>query len=237
MQVIILAGGFGTRLQAVVPDLPKPMAPVAGRPFLAYLMDNLRRYGASRFILSVHYKREKIIHTFGDVFNGIPIDYAVEETPLGTGGGIANAARYVTDDTALILNGDTFLAMDYAAFYEQARQHNLTLALRHVPDVSRYGRLEVNQTHITHFAEKGPSGAGLINGGVYGLNVPWFRGLSLPSTFSMESDFFYPQVATLKPHYITTEGYFLDIGVPEDYERAQTEIPLWAYRLHDTEEA
>jgi D-glycero-alpha-D-manno-heptose 1-phosphate guanylyltransferase len=237
MQVIILAGGFGTRLQAVVPDLPKPMAPVAGRPFLAYLMDNLRRYGASRFILSVHYKREKIIHTFGDVFNGIPIDYAVEETPLGTGGGILNAASFVTEDTALILNGDTFLDMDYAAFYGQVRHHNLTLALRHVPDVSRYGRVAVKDAHITHFAEKGPSGPGLINGGVYGLNVPWFRGLNLPQAFSMETDFFYPKVADLKPHYITTDGYFLDIGVPEDYERAQTEIPLWAYRLHDTEEA
>jgi D-glycero-alpha-D-manno-heptose 1-phosphate guanylyltransferase len=224
MQVIILAGGFGTRLQAVVPDLPKPMAPVAGRPFLAYVMQNLRRYGASRFILSVHYKREKIIEAFGDALDGIPIDYAVEETPLGTGGGILNATQYVTEDTALILNGDTFLDMDYAAFYGQARHHNLTLALRHVPDVSRYGRVEVNQGHITHFAEKGPSGPGMINGGVYGVNVPWFRGLNLPPAFSMESDFFYPKVAELKPHYITTDGYFLDIGVPEDYARAQGEI-------------
>ncbi len=228
MQVIILAGGFGTRLQAMVPDLPKPMAPVAGRPFLGYVMDNLRRYGASRLILSVHYKRETIMGAFGDAFDGIPIDYAVEDTPLGTGGGILHATQYVTEDTALILNGDTFLAMDYAAFYEQARQHNLTLTLRHVPDVSRYGRVAVNDTHITHFAEKGTSGLGLINGGVYGLNVPWFRGLSLPPAFSMESDFFYPQVETLKPHYTITDGYFLDIGVPEDYERAQTEIPLRA---------
>ncbi|MFM7622658.1 MAG: nucleotidyltransferase family protein [Alphaproteobacteria bacterium] len=226
MQVIILAGGFGTRLQAVVPDLPKPMAPVAGRPFLAYLMQNLKRYGASRFILSVHYKRETIMGAFGEAFDGIPIDYAVEETPLGTGGGIANAVRFVTEDTALILNGDTFLDMDYTGFHEQAGHHNLTLALRHVPDVSRYGQVAVNDTHITHFAEKGPSGPGLINGGVYGLNVPWFRGLNLPQAFSMESDFFYPQVAELKPHYVTTEGYFLDIGVPEDYARAQSEIPL-----------
>jgi D-glycero-alpha-D-manno-heptose 1-phosphate guanylyltransferase len=232
MQVIILAGGFGTRLQAVVPDMPKPMAPVAGRPFLAYVMQNLRRYGASRFILSVHYKREKIMGAFGDTFEDIPIDYAVEETPLGTGGGILNATQYVTEDTALILNGDTFLDMDYAGFYGQARHHNLTLALRHVPDVSRYGRVGVNNTHITHFAEKGPAGPGLINGGVYGLNVPWFRGLGLPPAFSMETDFFYPQVATLKPHYITTDGYFLDIGVPEDYARAQEEFPLFT-RAHD----
>jgi D-glycero-alpha-D-manno-heptose 1-phosphate guanylyltransferase len=84
----------------------------------------------------------------------------------------------------------------------------------------------VNDAHITHFAEKGPSGSGLINGGVYGLNVPWFWGLGLPPVFSMETDFFYPKVAALKPHYVTTDGYFLDIGVPEDYERAQSEIPL-----------
>jgi D-glycero-alpha-D-manno-heptose 1-phosphate guanylyltransferase len=187
-------------------------------------MENLRRYGVSRFILSVHYKWEKIKEAFGPAFDGIPIDYAVEETPLGTGGGILNATRYITEDTALILNGDTFLDIDYAAFYDQACHHKLTLSLRHVPNVSRYGRVEVNDTHITHFAEKGPSGPGLINGGVYGLNVFWFQELSLPPAFSMESDFFYPQVAELRPHYVTTDGYFLDIGVPEDYERAQWEM-------------
>lgn len=238
MQAIILAGGFGTRLSHVVPGVPKPMAPVAGRPFLAWFVDMLIEHGVSEVMLSVHHLKEQIIDFFGDSYQGIPIQYAVEEKALGTGGGIRFAMRQLAPSKpVLALNGDSIVMLDHQKLYKQHLQSvsKATLALREVADCSRYGRVMVDQKHITSFNAKGESGPGHINAGVYVLNPDVFDAYNLPQSFSIEHDLFGAHTESLKLGYYTGCDYFIDIGVPEDYHRAQTELPEVLKSCHPRE--
>lgn len=228
MQAIILAGGFGTRLSHVVPGVPKPMAPVAERPFLAWFVDMLINRGVTEIMLSVHHLKEQIMDYFGESYRGIPIKYAVEETALGTGGGIRFAMRELAPtEPVLALNGDSIVMLDHQKLYEQHMQSGgkATLALREVPDCSRYGRVKTDSKHITSFNAKGESGPGYINAGVYVLNPDVFNTYDLPISFSIEHDLFGAHTESLKLGYYTGCDYFIDIGIPEDYTRAQTELP------------
>ena len=223
MQAIILAGGFGTRLRSVVGDVPKPMAPVAGRPFLACLLESLSEQGFKRVVLSVYYQAKHIRACFGDWFAGMQIDYAEEPEPLGTGGAIAFALQKVDQDKPVfVLNGDTFVSLNYRDWETDAV---FSVALCQVPDTARYGRVELINGTVTAFHEKGMPGRGLINAGVYRIQPDLLRRFDLPMVFSFEQDFLYPRVAELKPEGRVTDGYFIDIGVPEDYARAQVELP------------
>ncbi|MES2219126.1 MAG: nucleotidyltransferase family protein [Pseudomonadota bacterium] len=227
MQAIILAGGFGTRLRSVLADVPKPMAPLHGKPFLAYLLYYLKGQGVTDVALSVHYLREQIEAYFGNSYKEISIQYAVEERPLGTGGAIIKSLP-LTDPSrpVFVLNGDTFLQMDYRAMLVMHHQHGglLSMALRSVDDCSRYGVVMTENNVITAFKEQGGSYPGLINAGVYLLNANLFRGRSFPEQFSFERDFLFPEVASIKPQAFVVEDYFIDIGVPEDYERAMNDF-------------
>jgi D-glycero-alpha-D-manno-heptose 1-phosphate guanylyltransferase len=225
MKVIILAGGFGTRLKHLLPDVPKPMADISGRPFLEWLMDYLADAGVSEVILSVHYLKEKIIDHFGDKYKNIKISYALENEPLGTGGAILNSIK--DDEKYLIINGDTFVVGDYIDFFENAQTSKSTtsILLRKVADTARYGRVEVDSDRITSFKEKGISGEGFINAGVYYVDGKWLKSLSLPEKFSFETDFLYPNVNKLNFGYYIANDYFIDIGVPEDYAKAQSQVP------------
>jgi D-glycero-alpha-D-manno-heptose 1-phosphate guanylyltransferase len=231
MEAIVLAGGLGTRLASRLRGLPKPMAPVAGRPFLEILLTQLRRSGCTRALLSVGHQHTVIQDHFGTSFHGMPIEYVVESVPLGTGGAIRLALAQAREESVLVLNGDTFLDADYAAMmrFHAAEFHAgcgaaVTLAVVHRDDVGRYGGVTIEGQRIVSFQEKGHSGPGWISAGTYVLarNLAWPP--ALPEKFSIERDFFVPEVARLRPAAFTIDGYFLDIGIPEDLDRAQTEL-------------
>ena len=226
MEAIVLAGGFGTRLAAQLDGVPKPMAPVAGRPFLEILLAQLRRGGCSRVLLSVGHLHQVIRDHFGAAFHGMQIDYVIEAAPLGTGGAIRVALAQASEDSALVLNGDTFVDADYAAMlrFHAAEGAAVTIAVVHQPDIARYGSVAIEGNRIERFDEKGRSGPGWINAGAYVLSkdLRWPAGLQ--ERFSIERDFFVPEVARLRPAAYKVNGYFLDIGIPDDLDRAQTEL-------------
>lgn len=223
MQAIVLAGGLGTRLRGVVPDLPKPMAPVAGRPFLAWVLDDLAEAGFESVVLAVGYRHEAIRDHFGGAYRGIPLAYAVEDRPLGTGGAIRFAAQGLPDQHVFVLNGDTYLEIDHAAmFAAHVRAHEqLTMAVCHVPDAGRYGALDIAGGHVVGFQEKGRAGPGAINAGTYLLSTEVLKRIPPGEPFSFEQQLLMPCVGDVRPAAFETRGLFIDIGVPEDYARAQ----------------
>ncbi len=227
MEAIILAGGLGTRLRGVVRDVPKPMADVGGRPFLEYLLAELARRGATRFILSVGHLAEVVRDHFGDRHLGLPVDYSVETEPLGTGGAIFRALELARDERVLVQNGDTLLLADPWELLEAHRRagDDITLTLRRMDDASRYGLVEVRGDRVTGFAEKRPGASGWINAGVYALARRLLARRPAGARFSFEADFLPGAVDTFKVGARFADGYFIDIGVPEDYRRAGRELP------------
>lgn len=232
-EAIILAGGLGIRLNDVVKDVPKSMAPVNGKPFLDYQLDYLDVFGIQRIILSVGYLREQIIDHYGNKYNDITIDYAIEEEPLGTGGGLKLAMKMAEGPLVYVLNGDTFYYIDYHKLLDihRAKESKLSIVLREVEDTSRYGCIERNENRqITGFFEKNQSsGKGFINGGVYIINKRFFDGQNLPDKFSLEKDFFEKIYKTEKIYGILCRQYFIDIGIPEDYKKAQDDFKEFEY--------
>jgi D-glycero-alpha-D-manno-heptose 1-phosphate guanylyltransferase len=227
VEAIILAGGLGTRLRDAVPDLPKCMAPVAGRPFLFYVINALRMQGVERFIFSLGYKHEVIEAYLADQFSRLQYDCVIENEPLGTGGAIQLACQKATGKNVLVTNGDTLFQVDVAALISlHEKQHaDCTLALKAMENFDRYGVVEIDSTNtITSFHEKQFYTKGLINGGIYILNREQFLAHHFPSTFSFEKDFLEKQVSTGKLKGLSQSGYFIDIGIPEDYTRAQKDL-------------
>lgn len=223
MEAIVLAGGFGTRLRQVVADVPKPMAPITGRPFLEILLGSLAQKGFSRVVLSLGFMAEKISGHFGPRFAGLDLVYVVEDTPLGTGGATRLAAAACTQDHVFVFNGDTYLDLEVELLEQQwqARRHPIVVG-RQVPDTARYGRLVVDGDRITNFAEKGITGSGLINAGCYVLSTDALVRFPLNQAFSIETDYLVSEVARAMVEVFVTEGVFIDIGIPEDYSWAQT---------------
>lgn len=225
MEAIVLAGGFGTRLREVVPDLPKPMAPVAGKPFLEILLCSLARKGFTRVVLSLGFMSEKIIAHFGDRYAGIDLVYEVETQPLGTGGAIRAALTRCMKDHAFIFNGDTYLDIEADEIERlwQTSQHPV-IVVRKVPDVARFGSVEMRDARIQRFLEKGNAGPGLINAGCYVLPKDILDEFPLGQPFSLETDFFAENLERIRFEGFVTHGQFIDIGVPEDYAQAQIEL-------------
>ena len=229
--VILLAGGQGTRLQSVVADLPKPMADISGRPFISHLLQHLAGEGLSHAILSVGYKHEAIKQYLCHRHAGMEITYTIEEHPLGTGGGILKALYAARTDRALILNGDTFFAADLHQMqdFHHEKKARLTMALRPMQDCSRYGTVACENGYVTRFEEKrSGTTAGLINGGIYLADRKWLicqmEALRKAETFSFENDilpFLPPQTVAGWPD----DGFFIDIGIPEDYRKACRLLP------------
>lgn len=226
LEVIILAGGAGTRLRSVVADLPKPMADIRGKPFLERLAASILKYDVGRIILGVSYKREMIKEHFGDYFCGVPVRYSVEEEPLGTGGAIKQAMELVEGESAVVLNGDTYFGVDLRAFYESHLETgaDVSIALKFMENCNRYGTVEVVNGRISGFREKNSAASGLINGGIYAVKKDVFDKAGLKGKFSFESDLLEKGVEGLRLSPFESEGYFIDIGVPEDYHRAQAEL-------------
>jgi len=286
-EAIILAGGFGTRLQKVVQDIPKPMADINGSPFLATLFNYLIKHGIEKVILSVGYKHEMIRSYFSNRYlpaprlrqAGLPADlsrtegrgalaqaggslkiiYAVEDTPLGTGGGIKKAAGISESNPVFVLNGDSFFGVDLQKLeqYHIAKKCDLTIALKPMQQIERYGSVKINkQNRIIGFKEKsacvdpglpGTAGRqylestndeirtssfvlrtskdfGYINGGIYVLNKDIFDTINLPSKFSFETDLLEKFYESYQFYGLPFDEYFVDIGIPEDYEKAKKDL-------------
>ncbi len=226
-EAIILAGGLGTRLQSAVPDLPKCMAPVNGRPFLAYIIDYYSQQGIEKFIFALGHKHTVITAWLQKEYPALKMQTVIEREPLGTGGAIQLAAEKVNGKDVLILNGDTLFKVDLkalAAFHKQAASA-CTLALKPMVDFDRYGVVETEDDgRIKTFKEKQHYPHGLINGGVYILNTGRFRQQKRPEKFSFEKDYLERSFSAMPMYGCVQEGYFIDIGIPEDFERAQKEV-------------
>ena len=234
-EAIILAGGFGTRLQAVVSDVPKPMAPINNEPFLNYVFDYLLHYKIEHVVLSTGYLADKISEHYKNEFQGIKISYTKEETPLGTGGGIRLAMTKCYTSDVLVLNGDSFFDVNIIDHFNNhiSKQSDCSLALRKVDNAARYGTILLGTGNaVEAFKEKDNiEQAGLSNGGVYILN----RKLYLSKTneavpFSIEKDFYESRINELHIFGFEYDGYFIDIGIPEDYNKAQTDFKNFKYK-------
>jgi len=225
MEAIILAGGLGTRLRDVIADKPKCMAPINGRPFLEILLKQLVVNGFNRIILSLGYKAEDIISYFGNSFGDLELVYEVEDSPLGTGGAIRAALTHCLSDHAFVFNGDTYLNIE-ASKIEQRWQKNRRpiMVIREIKDTGRFGRIDVNEDKVIAFLEKQSGGAGFINAGCYVLPKELLDDFPLNQKFSFETDYLEKFIASVKIDYFITQADFIDIGVPEDYARAQIEI-------------
>lgn len=226
-EAVILAGGLGTRLRNTVPDLPKCMAPVAGKPFLFYVIAYFQKQGIEKFILSLGYKHEVIENYIKTEFANDAFTFSVENEPLGTGGAIKMATTQSSEKTVLLLNGDTFFKVDLnklASFHHICGAH-CTLSLKPMKHFERYGAVQINKDHsIESFREKKYYEEGLINGGVYALNVQKFQQERLPEKFSFEKEYLESLYTKRRMFGVIQDEYFIDIGIPVDYERAQVEF-------------
>jgi D-glycero-alpha-D-manno-heptose 1-phosphate guanylyltransferase len=225
MEAIVLAGGLGSRLKQIVPNLPKPMAPVAGRPFLEILLTSLARKGFRRVVLSLGYMAEKVVVHFGNSFAGMELVYEIEQAPLGTGGATRQSLSRCTNNHVFVFNGDTFLDLEVAVVEDHWQKHHAPIIVaREVPDTARYGRLHTEHGRVLGFIEKGADGPGLINAGCYVLSDGILDGFALGQPFSLEADFLAKATGEQRFDLFVTNGHFIDIGIPEDYAHAQTEL-------------
>ena len=215
------------RLQTVISNVPKPMAPISGRPFLAYLLDELAASNFDRVILATGYKANAISDYFDGNYGKIELIYSVENEPLGTGGAIRQALELCSGERVFVLNGDTFFQIDFSAMAEFSAKNNstLTIAVRKISNAGRYGILNINDGCVTSFEEKKFVAGGFINGGIYCVEKELQAAMPM-GKFSFETDFLPEFCAAGNVFAWKSDGYFIDIGIPEDYSRAQSEIPL-----------
>lgn len=220
-EAIVLAGGFGTRLRTLVSEVPKPLAPVAGRPFLEWILRRLEREGMRRVVLATGYMAEKVEQAFGRRFGALELIHSVETQPLGTGGAIALAAEHVGDRGVHVINGDTYLDYALTKLEALALGHGgIGMALARVDDVYRYGAVGMEGVFVLRFHEKGATGPGWINAGCYYLSDEVLRALP-GGSYSFETDVLAPRAEARLVIGMTDTDRFIDIGVPEDYLRAQ----------------
>jgi D-glycero-alpha-D-manno-heptose 1-phosphate guanylyltransferase len=221
-EAIVLAGGFGTRLQSVVQDVPKPMADINGKPFLYYLLKYLSEQGIKKVVLSVGYKHELIKDFFGEHYLQMDIKYAIEDEPLGTGGAIKLALDHIDKDLCFVLNGDTYFDLNLIDLERNGT--DCVLASKEMNNFDRYGSLELTASDvITNFNEKKFCESGWINGGVYCIHKNLFSSISKTS-FSFEEEVLTPLSRTGQLIAVKSKGYFMDIGIPEDYAQFQKDI-------------
>ncbi len=227
-QAIVLAGGFGTRLQTVLRNVPKPLAPVRGLPFIHYVLRWLEHSGIQRVIGCTGYLADKMEAGFRSYRGNLQFTFLREETPLGTGGAIYRALGEADAGGVFALNGDTYFPAGLDLFQAEAARRGGTfaIALRAVPDTSRFGAVDLVDGRIRAMNEKGLSGPGLVNAGLYRLPHDLPRVLPMPEVFSWETDLMQPKAAALGVAGVVLDAPFLDIGTPESYLEAETVLPV-----------
>jgi len=227
MECIILAGGLGTRLRSSIGDYPKCMAPVNGKPFLHYLFAYLRKQNCHKVILSLGYRYEVIVSWLQHQELPFQVDYVIEREPLGTGGGILLALDKADENDVAVLNGDTFFDVDMEELhhFHTEKQSAVSIALKRLHHFERYGSVQVDNVNaIIAFEEKKPKNEGLINGGVYIIDKACLISKNLPERFSFEKDYLEAFVGDKQFFGQQANGYFIDIGIPEDYQQAQSDF-------------
>ncbi|MBQ7135283.1 MULTISPECIES: nucleotidyltransferase family protein [Campylobacter] len=215
-EAIILCGGLGTRLRSVISDVPKPMAPIKNKPFLAFVLEYLKKQNISRVVLAVSYKYEIIQEYFGNSYLGMQILYSIEKEPLGTGGAILEALNLINSDSCYVLNGDTFFDVNLDRL--KLDNSDICVALKPMKNFDRYGSVDIdNNSYISAFNEKKFTSNGLINGGVYLIKKNIFNSFNLPNKFSFE-EFFQENFLIFNAKATVFDDYFIDIGIPQDYK-------------------
>ena len=226
-EAIILAGGLGTRLRSAVPDLPKCMASVAGKPFMYYVVRYYKEQGISKFIFCLGYKHEVIEEYLQQSFTDLDYTVTIESEPLGTGGAIYQGALKAPAADVIVLNGDTFFEVnvkDLSAFHAD-NNADCTLCLKEMTNTDRYGVVDTDANgRIISFKEKSFYERAVINGGVYAVNIKSFLNETFPEKFSFEKDYFEKYYHEKRMFGLKQNGYFIDIGIPEDYSRAQDDF-------------
>lgn len=229
MQAIILAGGLGTRLRSVINEQPKALAPVAGKPFLYWLITYLQKQGVANFLFSLGYLHEQVELFLKDEFPILNYQTVVENEPLGTGGAIKLCLSFCNEEDIMLANGDTFFELNIDAFYRNfiETSSDCSIALTPMQHFDRYGAVTIASDNIiTEFNEKRYCESGLINTGLVLFKKPVFESKtsSAGEKFSFEKDFIEPNISNLKVTGYIANGYFIDIGIPKDYEKAQLEM-------------
>lgn len=226
IDVVILVGGLGTRLREVVRDVPKPLAPIGGRPFLDILLGALDGHPwVGKVVLAIGHMAGQFIKTYeGKKEHSFDILFSVELEPMGTGGAIRLALPLTRTPEVLVLNGDSFVEMDWNAFIEKhrCRGYPMSLVLRQIDDAGRYGRVVLDDRgRAIRFEEKRPdAGAGLVNAGVYLFRRDLLEGIPAGRAVSLESELM-PEFLKKGVGGFTTQGKFIDIGLPDSYRVAQ----------------
>jgi D-glycero-alpha-D-manno-heptose 1-phosphate guanylyltransferase len=226
-EAVILAGGMGTRLRSAVPGLPKCMAPVAGHPFLHHVIAYLQQQGIQRFIFSLGYMSDVIIKYINEQHPALNAVFSVEAGPLGTGGAIQLACSKAVTENILVMNGDTLFsaAVPGLAALHFTKKAHCTIALKPMLNFDRYGVVMLNEdSRIIEFCEKKYYEKGYINGGIYLLNIPEFLQEEFPLKFSFEKDYLEEMYLSRRMYGMPQDVYFIDIGIPEDFERANKEL-------------
>jgi NDP-sugar pyrophosphorylase family protein len=222
VDVVILAGGLGTRLKSVLPDKPKVMADIKGKPFISLLFDQLIQIGIQKVVVSTGYKEEVIRQYFGKYYKNIELIYSNESEPLGTGGALKLAQKNLDKTHMLVLNGDTLISFNFKDFfsYHLSKSNEVTMLLCWMEDTRRYGMVEVDRHgKVLSFSEKsGNVGKGLVNAGVYLVRRECFQSFSEKTNFSLEHDFF-PSMIGRNLFGFKNEKPVFDIGTPESYRK------------------
>jgi len=222
IDTVVLAGGMGTRLRSVVSDVPKPMAPVNGTPFIFILLKSISAYTAGDFVISAGYMADELEKLFADPPEGLRAKVVSEKKPLGTGGAIKFAAEQTSSENILAVNGDSFLDIDYSTLFRFHTENDadLTMALVWQEDASRYGAVETDRTgRILSFSEKGTASKGFINAGAYIIKREVLKDFSSDTPLSFEKDVLPDLLKERKCMGFKAEGSFTDIGTPEDYRK------------------
>jgi len=224
VDVVILCGGMGTRLKAIVDDKPKPMAEIDKRPFIDILIGHISTFGFQRFILCAGYKAESIQEYYKNKKCRVEILIEKEQELLGTGGAVKNVRPLIGSNPFLVLNGDSFLDMDLCKFIEfhLGKKALLSIALINAKDTKSYGSIETNSSdRIVKFCEKEEkSQESMINAGIYLFNREIFSLMPSDKNFSLEYDFF-PKIVGREFYGYLAKGFFIDIGTPERYMQAK----------------
>ncbi len=232
VDAIVLAGGRGTRLQSVVSDVPKPLAPVNGRPFLDYQLELLHRSGQVRkVVLATGHLAHKIEEHYAEHPAPLPLEFVVEKELLGTGGGVANALDATSSARVLVLNGDSVFRWDFdvlgaALDALEDPRGGAALGVVTVADLSRYGGVEVEGGRVTAFHEKREGlGGGLINAGVYLFDRAVLETLPRGEVTSLEHQLFPVLAGQARLAAGVHDSDFIDIGLPQSYLAAATILP------------
>jgi D-glycero-alpha-D-manno-heptose 1-phosphate guanylyltransferase len=229
MEAIILAGGFGTRLRSVVADRPKALAEIAGKPFLHFLVEYYQSIGVTKFLFSVGYLHAQVTEFLKEYFPQLSYQVVVEDEPLGTGGAIRLCLESATSSDVLIINGDTFHELDLEQYlnFHLTNSAACSIAIKPMTNFDRYGSVVIDEfSRIIKFNEKQHCASGLINTGVILANLHVIRKMlqNLPNSFSFEREFLQTQLSSIPIFGFLSQGYFIDIGIPEDFLKAQNDF-------------